>query len=84
MMRSVRIDSKSHIELPEEIRQALGVAPGDEVVLTVEGGCVRLLRATGDWAETLLGLHREVWEGVDALECVRGEREGWTRREPGR
>ncbi len=40
---AVRLGDRGRIELPAEVRQALGVRPGEDVMLTIEpAGTVRL------------------------------------------
>ena len=39
-----RISSKGQITLPKEVRQAIGVNPGDVVEYAIEGNTVRLRR----------------------------------------
>jgi len=38
MSARVRVDAKGRIVLPKELRSALGIREGDELVLSIQGG----------------------------------------------
>ncbi|HEX4546344.1 MAG TPA: AbrB/MazE/SpoVT family DNA-binding domain-containing protein [Candidatus Acidoferrum sp.] len=42
MKKAARITSKGQITVPQEIRQALGVQPGDKLLFEKDGGGVRV------------------------------------------
>lgn len=42
MKKAARITSKGQITVPQEIRHALGVQPGDKLIFEQEGGGVRV------------------------------------------
>lgn len=42
-----RVGAKGQVVIPKEIRDALGIAPGDEVVFVADGNEVRVRRAGG-------------------------------------
>jgi AbrB family looped-hinge helix DNA binding protein len=75
-MASVRLSRDHQLTLPEEVRVALGVAPGDELLLEVEGD-VLTLRPAGSRSATLFGKDADIWSDVDALDYVRQERLSW-------
>lgn len=64
--------------IPAAIRRLLGIAAGDMVIFSVEGGKVILRAAKGGWTESSRGLGAEVWKraegGAAALER---ERNSW-------
>jgi AbrB family looped-hinge helix DNA binding protein len=78
MIASAKLTSKSQMTIPAAIRRLLGIAAGDVVILTVEGGEVILRAAKGGWTESSRGLGAEVWKraggGVTAVER---ERDSW-------
>jgi AbrB family looped-hinge helix DNA binding protein len=73
----VKVSRKYQIAVPSEVRRKLGIRAGDTLLLDVRGQHVILIREPEDWAEALMGLHSEVWEGVDPQEYVRRERAAW-------
>jgi len=79
MSSTVVINSQFQIEIPEPVREALNIGPGDELVVEVDGVRVVMQRKPGSYAKRLRGLHKEVWGSVDATEYVKKEREAWDR-----
>jgi AbrB family looped-hinge helix DNA binding protein len=73
----VKVSKKYQITVPSEIRRRLGVKSGDELLIEVRGGYMVLMPEPRDFSTRLRGLHREVWDGIDAQDFVRRERESW-------
>ncbi len=63
-----RVGLKGQVVIPKELRQALGLEPGDEVVFTLEGRSVRVEPAR---AETSLRGWLRGHDLVGALEADR-------------
>ncbi|MGI5129328.1 AbrB/MazE/SpoVT family DNA-binding domain-containing protein [Pseudonocardia sp. CA-107938] len=42
----MRITSKGRITIPQQVRRELGLEPGDEVEIVVQGGCAVIVPAT--------------------------------------
>ena len=78
MIASAKLTSRFRLTIPAAIRRLLGIAAGDVVILTVEGGEVILRAAKGGWTESSRGLGAEVWKrargGITAVET---ERDSW-------
>lgn len=55
----VTVDADSRILLPGEILQAMGIGPGSELLLTVEGDALLLRTREAAWQRL-----REVFQGV--------------------
>lgn len=77
MNKTVVIDDNCRVLLPEDIREALNLHPGDELLVQREGMKLVLSSKLKGHARRLRGLHKEVWKDIDATEYVRGERESW-------
>lgn len=77
MNRTTTIGNDGQLFLPDEIREALNLRPGDELLVEVEGMKVILRPKSAGYARRLRGLHKEVWKDVDATAYVRQERESW-------
>jgi AbrB family looped-hinge helix DNA binding protein len=73
----VRVSSKNQIAVPAAARKRLNIHAGDYLLLDVREGSMVLVPEPKDWLKALRGLGAEIWEGVDAQEYVRGEREAW-------
>lgn len=77
----VTLRSGSRITLPSQIRKQLGLAPGDKLILEIEGNRV-ILRPVGQTVTDYLeGLGSEIWaaEG-SAAEFIDFERNAWKDR----
>jgi AbrB family looped-hinge helix DNA binding protein len=74
---AVRLSTKYQIVIPREVRQQLGLAAGDGLLVEVRGNTIVLVPRPRSYAKRLRGLHKEVWGNVDAAAYVREERKGW-------
>ena len=77
MWGTVKLSAKHQIVIPREVRQQLGLAAGDGLLVEVRGNTIVLVARPRSYAKRLCGLHREVWGNVDATAYVSGERKGW-------
>lgn len=77
-MLTVKVSKKYQIAVPAAVRKRLRIRSGETLLVEVRGEHAVLMREPDDYARKLAGLHAEVWDGVDAQEYVRREREGWT------
>ncbi len=76
-IETVRLGSRCQMVLPARVRKSLGVGEGDELLIMVIGGTAVIIPKPKSYADRLLGLRREVWEGICPDEYVKGEREKW-------
>lgn len=74
---TVKLGSRCQMVLPARIRKALGLSEGDEVLVTVSGNAAVVVPKPKSYADRLMGLHRDVWQGVDPDAYVREERRSW-------
>ena len=77
MNKTITIDDNCQLRLPEEMREALNLHPGDELLVQLEGEKLVLRPKLKGYARRLRGLHKGVWKDTDANEYVRQERESW-------
>lgn len=75
MTQRVKVSSKNQIAVPSEIRKKLGIKPGDHLLVDVQGAVIVLSLDPKDYVDRMMGLGREIWEGIDVQEYIRGERE---------
>jgi AbrB family looped-hinge helix DNA binding protein len=76
--KAVRLSKKGQFVIPKEIREALGVKEGEELLVTYESGRVVLTRPK-EYAKTTRGLLKGTW-GKDrkAIErFIDRERHSW-------
>jgi AbrB family looped-hinge helix DNA binding protein len=76
--RAVRLSAKGQLVIPKDMRDALGVKEGDELLIAVEGGRVVLSRAA-QHARTTRGLLKGTWgkSARDVARYLEGERRSW-------
>jgi AbrB family looped-hinge helix DNA binding protein len=58
--RSVRLSKKGQLVIPKEMREALGVKEGDELLVTFDAGRVVLTRPQ-EYARATRGLLKGTW-----------------------
>jgi len=74
----VRLSKKGQFVIPKEIRKALGVKEGDELLVTLEEGRVMLIRPH-EYARATRGLLRGTWgrSGRAVARYLAKERRSW-------
>lgn len=77
MKTVVTLSSKNQIAIPKTARKKLAIGPGDQLILDVEKDSLILKPKPKSYTKHLRGLHKAVWEGLDAAEYIRKEREAW-------
>ena len=78
IIKTVRISKKGQFVIPKEMREALGVKEGEELLVTFESGKVVLTRPQ-EYAKTTRGLMKGTW-GKDRKAVERyleKERRSW-------
>jgi AbrB family looped-hinge helix DNA binding protein len=60
IVKSVRISKKGQFVIPKEMRKALGVKEGEELLVTFEAGKIVLTRPQ-EYAKTTRGLLKGTW-----------------------
>jgi AbrB family looped-hinge helix DNA binding protein len=58
-MAEATLSSKNQIVVPREAREALGVRPGDKLIVVVRGNTVVILPRPRSWSKALRGLAKE-------------------------
>jgi len=72
-MSEATLSSKNQIVVPREAREALGVHPGDKLLVVVRGNTVIILPRPRSWTKTLRGLAKASYpEGY-----LNKERDSW-------
>ena len=65
MVVSVKMSSKNQIVVPKAAREALSLAPGDRLAVSVDGKTVRMEKLPPDADDRLRGLLRDVVDASD-------------------
>jgi AbrB family looped-hinge helix DNA binding protein len=72
-MAEATLSTKNQIAVPHEVRQALGLKPGDKPLMVVHDGCVVILPKPKSFAKALRGSAR----GVYPKDYLKKERANW-------
>ena len=75
---AVKLSERNQMVLPRQARAALGLRPGDKVLVVIADGEVRLLPEPQDWVSYMYGLGKEMWESLGGGEhFLKEERSEW-------
>lgn len=74
---TVKVSKRYQIAVPRAVRRLLNIQSGDQLLVDVQDNMVILMPMPKDHTQALAGLHREIWQGVDAAVYLREEREAW-------
>ncbi|HFD40723.1 MAG TPA: AbrB/MazE/SpoVT family DNA-binding domain-containing protein [Anaerolineae bacterium] len=72
---TARMSTKYQVVIPKPVREALGLQPQARLLFLMEGDTVILRPQPTNFAETLRGMHRELWPDPD--EWLESERASW-------
>jgi len=72
-MAEATLSSKNQIVIPREARKALGLKPGDKILVVTRGEDVIILRKPKSYRTALRGLGR----GLYPKDYLRKERDSW-------
>lgn len=76
-MKSVKVNAKYQIAIPRFVREKLKVKAGDRLVVDVQDGMMVLIPGPTSYADDLLGLHGDIWKGMDSRDYLKAERDTW-------
>jgi len=79
MKTTVKVSSKYQIVIPREARKYLNLKEGDELIVKADEEKITIYPQPKSYAKYSLGLGKENWKDVEAIEYVKKERETWKR-----
>ena len=74
---TVKVSKRYQIAVPSVARQLLNIKSGDRLLVDIQDGMMVLIPEPENYTEAMAGLHKEIWEGVDAQEYIDEERNAW-------
>ena len=77
MKNMVKVSSKYQIVIPREAREKLDLKAGDKLIIKANNEKIIIYPQPKNYAKYSLGLGKEIWQGIDATEYVKKERETW-------
>jgi len=75
MKTMITVSSKYQIVIPREVREKLDLKAGDKLIIKTNNEKIIIYPQPKSYAKYALGLGKEIWQGIDATEYVRKERE---------
>ncbi|MGB6369654.1 MAG: AbrB/MazE/SpoVT family DNA-binding domain-containing protein [Atribacterota bacterium] len=73
----IKVSSKYQIVIPREVREKLNLKTGDKLIIKANNEKIIIYPQPKSYAKYSLGLGKEIWQGVDATEYVKKERQTW-------
>jgi len=77
MKTIIKVSSKYQIVIPREARKNLNLKAGDKLIVKSNNEKIIIYPQPKSYTKYSLGLGKETWQGIDATEYVRKERETW-------
>ncbi len=77
MKKMIKVSSKYQIVIPREVREKLNLKTGDKLIIKANNEKIIIYPQPKSYAKYSLGLGKEIWQGVDATEYVKKERQTW-------
>jgi AbrB family looped-hinge helix DNA binding protein len=74
---SVKVSSRYQIAVPQAARKQLNIQRGDRLLVDIQDNMIVLIPTPTDYTAKLAGLHKEVWQDINADDYLRGERDAW-------
>ncbi|MEW6610846.1 MAG: AbrB/MazE/SpoVT family DNA-binding domain-containing protein [Patescibacteria group bacterium] len=82
MPETTTVTTKYQVVIPRQVRQRVKIRSGERMSVRAIGDLIVMQpqrkRGRG-WADSLLGLGKEVWEGEDTAAYIKSERDTWDR-----
>jgi bifunctional DNA-binding transcriptional regulator/antitoxin component of YhaV-PrlF toxin-antitoxin module len=74
-----RIDDNSYTKIPEEIIRQTGLKPGDDIIWFYDEKTkqIILMEKPQNFAQSLRGLGKDLWTGIDVEKYIEEERNSW-------
>ena len=73
----ITVSSKYQIVIPREAREKLNLKTGDKLIIKTNNEKIIIYPQPKSYAKYSLGLGKEIWQGIDAIEYVKKERQTW-------
>jgi len=77
MKTMITVSSKYQIVIPREAREKLDLKAGDKLIVKANDDKIVIYPQPKNYAKYALGLGKEIWQGIDATEYVKKERQTW-------
>lgn len=79
MQTAVTMSRKNQIVVPREAREKLHLQPGQQLLVLSKDDRIVLIPRPANFTDKMSGLHKEVWQGIDAEDYLASERDRWNK-----
>jgi AbrB family looped-hinge helix DNA binding protein len=76
---SVKVSKRYQVTMPAIARELLNIKSGDRLLVDIQDGIIVLMPKPMSHTQVLTGLHKEIWEDMDALKYINEERDSWAK-----
>ncbi|MFB3885920.1 MAG: AbrB/MazE/SpoVT family DNA-binding domain-containing protein [Thermodesulfobacteriota bacterium] len=73
----VKVGPKYQVVIPQTIRKRVPLFPRKEVLVEEINGIIIILPQPDSYTDSMLGLGKEIWKGIDPKSYVAKERASW-------
>lgn len=75
----VIVGPKSQVVIPKDVRKVANkIRPGKKVIVKpISNSSVIIEVRPANWTKETYGMHKNIWQGIDASEYIRTLREEW-------
>ncbi len=75
----VTVGPKSQVVIPKNVRKISSkIRPGRKVIVrAISDSSVIIEVKSANWAKETYGMHKDIWQGIDAVEYIRNLRKEW-------
>ena len=77
MVNTIKLGRRYQMVIPAEIRKAMGLSERDELLVAKSGNAIIIIPKPKSYADHLMCLHKNVWQGIEPDAYVREERDSW-------
>jgi AbrB family looped-hinge helix DNA binding protein len=77
LAKTVKVSRRYQIAVPAIARSLLNIQSGDLLTVDIQDGMLILLPKPENYTQALAGLHKEIWQGIDAGDYIDKERREW-------
>jgi AbrB family looped-hinge helix DNA binding protein len=71
----IKVSKRNQITIPAELRQVLNIHGGNRLLVDIQDGMILLIPRPESFTDMMVGLHQEIWRGIDGQQYVNENRE---------
>lgn len=79
-MTKTKISDKYQVVIPKILREQLLLKRGQKLITYILDSHIIMIPESKNYTESMAGLGKEIWRGIDPIEYVRKERQEWEKK----